>query len=39
MPDLFAEEFDGLQRLAKEKPDQAVEKIEKESAVEKKRKH
>lgn len=39
MPDLFAEEFDGIQRLAKEKRDQAVEKIEKESAVEKKRKH
>lgn len=37
MPDLFAEEFAGLQRQAEEKREQAVEKIEKESVREKKR--
>lgn len=38
MPDLFADEFAGLQRQAEEKRDEAVEKIEKESTEEKKRK-
>nr|WP_255417111.1 hypothetical protein [Proteiniphilum sp. X52] len=38
MPDLFADEFAGLQRQAEEKRDEAVEKIEKESAEEKKQK-
>ena len=32
MPDLFADEFSGLRQLAEEKRDEAVEKIEKESA-------
>lgn len=35
MPDLFADEFAGLQRKAEEKRDEAVEKTEKESAGEK----
>ncbi len=38
MPDLFADEFAGLQRQAEEKRDEAAEKIEKESAEEKKQK-
>lgn len=38
MPDLFADEFAGLQRQAEEKRDEAVEKTEKESAEEKKQK-
>ncbi len=36
MPDLFADEFAGLQRQAEEKRDEAVEKIEKELSEEKK---
>lgn len=32
MPDLFADEFSGARQLAEEKRDEAVEKIEKESA-------
>lgn len=32
MPDLFADEFSGVRQLAEEKRDEAVEKIEKESA-------
>lgn len=38
MPDLFAEEFAGLQHQAEKKRDEAVEKIEKEPAGEKKQK-
>lgn len=38
MPDLFADEFAGLQRKTEEKRDEAMEKIEKESAEEKKQK-
>ena len=38
MPDLFADEFAGLQRQAEEKRDEAVRKIEKESTGEKKQK-
>lgn len=38
MPDLFAEEFAGLLQQAEETRDKAVEKIEKESAEEKKKK-
>lgn len=38
MPDLFAEEFAGLQRQAEEKCEEAVKKIEKESVEERKRK-
>ena len=38
MPDLFADEFAGLQRKAEEKRDEAVEKIERESAEEKRQK-
>lgn len=38
MPDLFADEFAGLQRQAEEKRDEAVKKIEKESAEAKKQK-
>ena len=37
MPDLFADEFSGLRQLAEEKRDEAVEKIEKESAETRKR--
>ncbi len=36
MPDFFADEFAGLQRQAEEKRDEAVKKIEKESAEAKK---
>ena len=38
IPDLFSEEFAGLRQEAEEKRDEAVEKIEKESAEDKKRK-
>ncbi|MGM9798592.1 MAG: IS66 family transposase [Parabacteroides sp.] len=38
MPDLFADEFAGLQRQAEEKRDEAVEKIGKESTEEKRQK-
>lgn len=38
MPDLFADEFAGLQRQAEEMRDEAVEKIEKESTEKKKQK-
>ncbi|EJX08346.1 IS66 family element, transposase [gut metagenome] len=38
MPDLFADEFAGLQRKAEEKRDEAMEKMEKESAEEKRQK-
>lgn len=35
MPDLFADEFAGMQRKAEEKRDETVQKIKKESAEEK----
>lgn len=38
MPDLFADEFSGLRQQAEEKRDEAVEKIEKESVEDVKRK-